>query len=333
MKDIGFLLFFIPLALLLIFSIVFWKKRKGSMLVSDTHWISKLPASSLAFLNPLPFLFKIIALSLVIWALARPQQVNERSEQNVKGIDIMIVLDISLSMLVEDMGQGMTRLQSAKEVVHDFIQERISDRVGLIVFSGESYTRVPLTLDYNLLSQNLSEVEATDQIKPGTAIGVALANAAARLRYASENPVIIFLTDGENNRGSVDPLTALKIIQDKKIRVYTIGMGSVSGEAPIKYFVKGPFGRKRVQTLRVQTHINKKLMRQMAESTDGKFFIAKDLVNLRGIFSEIDRLEKQDIKTSEWTEYKEEFSDYLKWGLLFYGASLFLSLTFFFRGV
>ena len=335
MENYWLLLFFIPLIGVAVFLWFSKEKRKGGLFVSAIVFFSKTPGSLRAFLAPLPLILKFCSLALIILALARPQKVNERSEQNVKGIDIMIVLDISLSMLVEDMGVQVTRLKAAKAVVSDFIKGRVSDRMGLIVFSGESYTRVPLTLDYNILQKNLSRVDiaSTNQLRQGTAIGVALANAAARLRHSPESRVVVFLTDGDNNVGSIDPLTALKIVQGENIKVYTIGLGRKSGQAPVRYYTMDSFGRKKVQVMYVTTRINEELMKRMAQSTGGKFFMARNLSNLRSIFSEIDRLEKQKITVNKWTEYHEKFSDYLEPGVFLYALALLLSLTVFFRGV
>ena len=336
MRDYGLLLVLIPLIAAAVFLLLSRRERRGGLFVSAAGFFSKSPFSLRAFLAPLPVIIKFCALALIILALARPQKVNERSEQNVKGIDIMIVMDVSLSMLVEDMGVQVTRLKAAKAVVSDFIRGRVSDRIGLIVFSGESYTRVPLTLDYDILLDNLSRmnVASAHQIRQGTAIGVALANAAARLRHSPEKSrVVVFLTDGDNNAGSIDPLTALKIVQEEGIKVYTIGLGRRSGRAPVRYPVIGASGRKKMQVMYVITRINEELMKQMAQSTNGKFFMARDLSGLQAVFSEIDRLEKQEITVNKWTEYDEKFADYLKPGVFLYALALLLSLTVFFRGV
>ena len=336
MGDYWLLLALIPL---LVGAVFLWfdrEERRGGLFVSALDFFSKSSFSLRASLTSLPVILKFIALGLIIFALARPQKINERSEQNVKGIDIMIVLDISLSMLVEDMGVQITRLQAAKAVVSDFVKGRISDRIGLIVFSGESYTRVPLTLDYNIFLDNLSRVNvaSSSQLRQGTAIGVALANAAARLRHSSRTSrVVVFLTDGDNNAGSIDPLTALKIVQKEEIKVYTIGLGRRSGQAPVRYPVVDAFGRKRMKVIQVMTRINQELMKQMAEDTNGRFFMARNLTNLQSIFSEIDNLEKQEIQVNKWTEYREKFSDYLMPGIFLYALALLLSLTVFFRGV
>ena len=336
MRDYLLLLAFIPLIGLAIFLWLSREERRGGLFVSAINFFSKSSFSLRAFLAPLPVIVKFCALGVIILALARPQKVNERSEQNVKGIDIMIVMDVSLSMLVEDMGFQITRLKAAKAVVSSFIKERVSDRIGLIVFSGESYTRVPLTLDYKILLDNLSRlnVSSSHQIQQGTAIGVALANAAARLRHSPEKSrVIVFLTDGDNNAGSIDPLTALKIVQKENIKVYTIGLGKQSGRAPIRYPIIDAFGRRKMQVKYIITRINEELMKQMAQSTEGRFFMARNLSGLQSVFSEIDSLEKQEITVNKWTEYNEKFADYLKPGVFLYALALLLSLTVFFRGV
>ena len=295
--------------------------------------ISKISPDIRGMLSPLPFLLKIIALCLIVWALARPQTIDEKQERNVKGLDIMFVMDISLSMLVEDMGARVTRLQAAKESMAEFIKNRISDRIGLILFSGESYTSVPLTLDYNVLLERLDQVQASNRIKPGTAIGVALANARARLQHSNEkNRVIIFLTDGESNAGAIDPLTALKVVKDADIKIYTIGVGRVSGRAPIVHHSTNSSGIKRPQIVYVNTRINKKLMQKMAEETQGKFFMATDKKYLENVFKEISSIEKQDIKVNKWTEYNENFSKPLEWAFGFYALAIFLNLTLLFRG-
>lgn len=325
---------FIPLVVFAIYVLLFKTKKKGTLRYSFLGLISKNHFSLRASLAFLPSLLKGIAFVFVILALARPQSVKERSEQNVKGIDIMIVMDISLSMLVEDMGSQITRLDASRKVVSDFIKGRTSDRIGLIVFSGESFTRIPLTLDYNLILKVLSQIKPIRSIKQGTAIGVALANASARLKHSPpESRVIVFLTDGENNAGFIDPDVALQIAQRNKIKVYTIGLGSVSGQAPITYEDIDSFGNTVLRRVYVDSRINKDLMKKMAQKTNGEFFMAKNLKNLEDIFFRIDQLEKQDVKVNKWMEYKEHFSEFLQIGVILYFLSLILSTTVFFRGV
>lgn len=310
------------------------KPKKGRFFYSDLKLFSKIPSSFKAKGKFLPFAFKLLGIILIIIAIARPRKMDEQILQKTKGIDILLVLDISLSMLVPDMGERITRLESAKEVMKDFISRRFSDRIGLIVFSGESYTLVPLTLDYDFLLKRLEEVNITDNLKGGTAIGVALANAAARMRHSPlDSRVIVFLTDGENNAGFIDPLTALDFLTKENIRVYTIGVGRFKGRTPIRVPIKDSFGRKRYQLQTIETNINEELMKEMAQKTKGKFFRAKYLLDMKSIFEEIDSLEKQSIPEEKWIEYKELFPYPLLGGLFFYVWGLFLSLTLFFRGV
>ena len=250
-----------------------------------------------------------------------------------KGVDVMIVMDISLSMLAEDMGPGINRLDASKEVVHKFIEGRPKDRIGLISFSGESFTRVPLTFDHKLLKLDLAKVKTLPLIKDGTAIGVALANAVLRLKHSpTDSRIIILLTDGENNTGFIDPETALQIVRKHNIKVYTIGLGSLKN-APIKYPDLNPMGRIIYRRTYVRTRINKKLMQKISSQTGGEFFMATNLPSLERIFKKIDELEAYDIQINKWTKYEEHFQDFLSIGAVLYFLSMLLSLTVFFRGI
>lgn len=265
--------------------------------------------------------------------MARPHTAQDREKQTQKGVDIMIVMDISLSMLVEDMG-GMTRLESSKVVVRDFIEGRSNDRMGLIVFSGESFTRVPLTFDHKLLKFDLAQVKTLPALKGGTAIGVALANAALRLKHSPQDSrVIIFLTDGENNTGFIDPETALGIVNKNKIKVYTIGLGSQSGTFFVKHKVLDARGRSVYKKIPIRSHINKKLMEKISSQTGGKFFMAKDLLSLKEVFRKIDELETYEIQINKWVHYEEHFVSFLLIGAALYFLSVLLSVTVFFRGI
>lgn len=331
--SIGFLCF-IPLGFVILSFILVQSKKKPSLYYSSLSLLVKRYFSLRVFLAPLPYWLKVFSLIFMIVALAQPQTTSEQSEQNVEGIDIMIVMDISLSMLVADMGGGATRLSASKKVVAEFIKGRISDRIGLLVFSGESFTSVPLTLDYNLILNRLAELEPSSAMAQGTAIGVALANAVVRLKKSlAKTPVIVFLTDGENNTGFIDPETALSITKKNNIKVYTIGLGTASGRAPINLKQKDKRGNIQYQRVFVDSRINKKLMKKMADTTGGKFFMARGLNSLKVIFNKIDELEKQKIKTNKWTEHKEHFPYFLRIGIVLYILSVFLSLTVFFKGV
>ena len=323
----------IPLFCVLVYWSLFSKKTNGSFFYSGLSLLPKKEFSFRASLIFLPRFLKLAALSLIVFALARPQTTEQITNQTQEGVDIMIVMDISLSMLVEDMGQ-MTRLESSKQVVRDFIEGRPNDLMGLIVFSGESFTKVPLTFDHSLLKNSLTQVKTLPSIKDGTAIGVALANATARLQHSPLNSrIIIFLTDGENNTGFIDPETALQLVSNNKIKVYTIGLGRESGTFPIKHEVQDAMGRSFYRKVYVSGRINKELMNKISTQTGGEFFMAKNLTSLKRIFKRIDELETHEIQIDQWTRWTEHFEDFLLMGIILYLLSVFFSLTVFFRGI
>lgn len=327
----AFLLFFLLCSL-----VVWFLVRKGRdrafLQVSSTEVLKSLPKGLRAFFSPLPFLLKLTAFSFLILALARPQKPNVKTTRNIKGIDILLVLDISTSMLIEDMPPLENRLAASKETIKTFIEGRVSDRMGLIVFSGESYTRVPLTLDYPLLLNNLSQVEVSENLMPGTAIGVALANAVGRLKDSnSKTRIVIFLTDGENNSGLIDPETALDMAQGYEIKIYSIGMGK-DGEGEFPVMVKGPGGQKIKRYQPIYSKVNEELLRKMAQKTNGKYYRASSLKSLKKVFDDINLLEKSKIEINQYTQYAELFPFYLKWALIFYALSCLLGQSFMKRG-
>ena len=331
-SPLAFLLI-IPLLAVLIYFYFFSRKTQGAFLYSGLSLLSKKDFSLRTRLAFLPVFLKWIALVFVVIALARPQSTEQRAAQTQKGIDIMMVIDISLSMLIEDMGKA-TRLESAKQVVKNFIEQRKNDRIGLIVFSGESFTKVPLTFDHELIKKNLAQVQTLHSIKQGTAIGVALANATARLQHSpKKSRVIIFLTDGENNTGFIDPETALELVKENKIKVYTIGLGRRSGTFLVKYKVQDQTGKSFYQKTPVQSQINKELMKKISKQTGGQFFMANNLIRLHEIFKKIDKLETYKIQINKWTKYEEHFKRFLIVGFVLYFLSVFFSLTAFFRGI
>lgn len=331
--EVFFLL--IPLFIIYIYSSFFMrKKNKGTFLYSSLSLFFKNSLSLRAALNFLPDMLKTIALIFLIIAMARPQTFEERVDQTQKGIDIMLVVDISFSMLIKDMGAGKTRLASAKEVVKNFVEGRPNDRIGLIVFAGESFTPVPLTFDHELLQKRIHKLTTLSSIKGGTAIGVALANSVVRMQNSPrESRMIIFLTDGDNNSGFIDPETALQIVRKHKLKVYTIGIGSRSGAFPVKYEEEDQFGRKFYKQVYVPSRINKKLLKKISSQTGGEFFMARSLSSLKDIFKKIDELETYEIKINKWTKKKEHFKRFLIFGFFSYLLSLFLSLTVFFKGI
>ena len=308
------------------------KKRNGALPLSTLPIVKELQPSLRSRLKFLPDFFKYLGLILVVVALARPQKTDEKVNRNVEGIDIMVALDISHSMLIEDMKPN-NRLESAKKTIEEFIEKRISDRIGMVVFSGESYTRVPLTLDYTLLKKNLKQVQTSNNIKMGTAIGVALGNAVSRLNESTaKSRVVILLTDGENNTGLIDPQTALKIAKGYGVRIYTIGVGR-DGQAQLPIYSTDILGRKVKRYQPIHSKVNEPLLKQLADETGGKFYRAGNTQKLGNVFSDIDNLEKTKIEESKYTRYTEMFENYLYWAALFYFIGLLLQVTVLRRGV
>lgn len=312
-QPFAFILF-IPLIAIVYLNYTRRQKILGSMQYSSVKNL-RMKTSRVYFVE-VPLFLKVLAAIFMILALARPQKANVTMKNNVEGIDIMIALDVSDSMLIEDM-KPENRLESSKETIKNFIKGRVSDRIGLVVFSGESYTRVPLTLDYPLLLKSLREVTTTRNMKMGTAIGVALANSVARLKDSTaKSRVIIFLTDGENNSGTIDPETALDIAKGYGIKIYTIGMGK-DGDAQLPVYIQTPDGRKIKQYQPMHSTVNTQLLTKMAEDTGGKFYRATTSNSLRGVFSDINRLEKSKIEVNKYTEYEELFQFFIEWAFIF----------------
>jgi Ca-activated chloride channel family protein len=251
----------------------------------------------------------MLALATLILAFARPQSGVSGEDIITEGIDIVLALDISSSMLAEDLTPN--RVGAAKQVAADFVRGRRNDRIGLVIFAGEAYTQVPLTLDYGVVSDLLDELQV-GMVEDGTAIGMGLATAVKRLQGSdAESKVVILLTDGRNNRGEVDPVTAAQMAQAFDIRVYAIGAGT-RGEAPIP--VADPmFGRRYV---RMPVDIDEEALQEVAELTGGQYFRATDRESLESIYREIDELETTEIEVQHYTRYGELFHYPLALGLL-----------------
>lgn len=243
--------------------------------------------------------FRLLAMGFLIIALARPQSVMERQEVKAEAIDIMISLDISSSMLARDFEPN--RLGAAKKVAKDFIAGRRNDRIGLVVFAAESFTQCPLTTDYKVLENLLKETQS-GLIEDGTAIGMGLANGVNRLKKSNaKSKVLILLTDGVNNRGSIDPMTAQRMAQEFDITVYTIGIGS-EGTAPFPYETR--HGKRFKQK---KVNIDEELLTTIADKTGGQYFRATSSEKLRRIYEQIDEMEKTKINVSSFRRYDEEF--------------------------
>lgn len=250
---------------------------------------------------PVLFALRLLALALLILALARPQTSSKKQDISVEGIDIIVSLDVSSSMLATDFHPN--RLEAAKDVADQFVEERQNDRVGLVIFSGESFMQCPLTTDHNMV-QNLFKEVQTGRMQDGTAIGDGLATSVQRLKSSkSISKVIILLTDGVNNRGSVDPRTAAEMAEIFGIRVYTIGVGS-NGKARMPVAID-PSGRYIFRKREV--NIDEETLKHIAQTTNGKYFRATDKNKLEEIYKSIDKLEKSKIDVHRYERKHEEF--------------------------
>jgi len=268
----------------------------------------------------LPFVLRLIAVALLIIALARPQSFATGENVYTEGIDIAVVLDISGSMLAEDFKPN--RLEAAKDVIDEFIAGRTSDKIGLVVFSGKSFTQCPLTIDYSVLRNLLGEIKS-GMIEDGTAIGLAIANGVNRLKDSkAKSKILILLTDGVNNAGEIDPITAANIAQTFGIRIYTVGVGT-RGNAP--YPFQTPFG---VQYQMVPVEIDEAILQQVADITDGHYFRATDNKKLEEIYKEIDKMEKTRVEITSYRNAKELFYNWALAGLLLLFTEIVLSRTY-----
>ena len=313
------LLLIVPLAI--VWYVLRHRKQEASVRFSDMSDFAKLPRTWKAYLRHLLFALKMMALALLIVALARPQSSSTNSTSNIEGIDIVMAMDVSGSMLARDLKPD--RLTAAKNVASDFVKGRPGDRMGLVIFSGETFTQVPLTTDHGVMLNMLAEMK-NGLIDDGTAIGDGLATAISRLKDSEAiSKVVILLTDGLNNAGSVDPYTAAEIAKLYGIRVYTIGVGSY-GTAP--YPVQTPFGTQ-IQQMKVE--IDEKLLTTIANQTGGKYFRATSNQKLDEVYQEIDKLERSKIEVTEFRRLHEEFYPLVAWALALLLLEFLLRKTIF----
>ena len=311
-----FLLFLIPLFFR------FWMRRNRPAslrfpLPVEKNIRKRNPVRSL-------LLLRCLALACLIVALARPQSSYKQTNRTVSGIDIIMVMDVSASMNIEDLSEA-SRLDVAKKTMSDFIKGRQNDRIGFVAFSGEPITLAPPTLDYGLLMSVIGSVE-TGVLKDGTAIGDGLALAVNRLKESkARSRVIILLTDGDNNVGQVDPGTAGDLAAGFGIRVYTIAIGREGRvRMPIKH--AGPFGKTITTYQWFENALNPELLEQIAEQTKAKFYRVTDATALESVFSEINQLEKTQIQSKEQVRYKDVYETPLKAGVLLLVFEMLLSL-------
>ena len=282
-------------------------KRPHMRVSASAPWVSG-GTSVLAWSRHLPFILRIAAVSLIIVALARPRSSTETEKIDTEGIDIVLAMDVSTSMLARDFEPD--RISAAKDIAIEFTAQRPSDRMGIVVFAGERYTQCPLTTDRATLINLMKDVQ-TDLIEDGTAIGNGLATAVARMKDSdAKSRVVILLTDGVNNRGEIAPATAAEIAKTYGIRVYTIGLGT-NGEAP--YPVMTAWG---VELRKMPVEIDEALLKSIAESTGGRYFRATDNTKLSEIYSEINQMEKVRTTVDSFPVYKELFGKYAVWALV-----------------
>lgn len=294
-----FLWFELLIPLLLAYYI--WRRDRthASVQLSTAGFFDHRQKTFRHYLRHILFALRLIVLALVIIVIARPQNVDKWQSSTTEGIDIVLAIDVSGSMLARDFNPD--RLEASKNVATEFISGRPNDRIGLTVFSGESFTQCPLTSDHAVLINLLREIKS-GIIEDGTAIGVGLSTAINRIKDSDAiSKVIILLTDGVNNRGAIDPLTAAEIAKTFGIRVYTIGVGSM-GYAD--YPVQTPFG---IQYQKMQVEIDEALLQKIAGMTGGVYFRATDNTSLQQVYNEIDKLEKSKIETREHSKREEMF--------------------------
>lgn len=312
------------LGLLALLPLVFWvrhrRARRAAIRYSAVDVARASQATPVRWPALVPPLLRALALAAFIVALARPQTGITTENVLTEGIDIVMVLDVSSSMLAEDLEPN--RLEAAKAVGADFVAGRRNDRIGLVAFAGQAFTQSPLTFDYDVVQSLLGELEI-GMIEDGTAVGMGLATAVKRLEASpAESKVVVLLTDGRSNRGEIGPVTAAQMAQALGVRVYTIGAGS-QGTARVP--VQDPLGGTRYANMRVD--IDEPTLQQVAEVTGGRYFRATDTESLQQIYDEIDELERTEIEVENFTQYAEQFPVPLALGFLLLMGELALAQT------
>ena len=308
----------------LIWYILYFRRSHPVLQVSSTDAFRFSGHTWKEFLIHAPFLFRIACFSLAVVALARPQTTNSWKQTDVEGIDIMLCMDVSTSMLAEDLRPN--RVKAAREVAIEFISGRPNDNIGLTLFAGEAFTQCPMTVDHavliNMLQGMQCDMTAKGMIEDGTAIGMGLASAVARLKDSkAKSKVVILLTDGSNNRGDISPLTAAEIAKSFGIRVYTIGVGT-NGLARYPMPVAGG-----VQYIQVPVEIDTKTLQSIAQKTDGEFYRAKDTKSLHQVYQEIDKLEKTKLNVKKFSKRYEAFLPFALGAILALLLEILLRVT------
>lgn len=317
-------LFLIPI---LVIIVIKRKPAESSFLFSSQELLQDLKPTLRIRMNRSVILLRAAAAAFFILALARPQSMLEGTKTVSEGVDIVVVLDTSTSMLAEDFMVGNRRINRydvVKEVVKDFIKKRKDDRIAMVAFAGRAYTVCPLSTDYAWLNENLDRVKV-GMIEDATAVGSAIASSVSRLQTSkTKSKVIILLTDGVNNAGTISPLVAAEAAKAFKIKIYTIGVGS---KGLVPYPMKDVYGRTVYQNIPIE--MDEEMLKKIAAETGGKYFLAADTESLRKIYDEINRLEKSNIEHYGYREYSELFRFFLIPGLLVLALEMLLSHTVF----
>jgi len=319
---------FFWLALLLPIAIAWyvWKKNKltASLKLSTVKGF-QTGANWKAKLRPFLFILRFMALSLLITALARPRNVDVTTKiKKTQGIDIVMAIDISGSMLARDLKPN--RLEALKTVATRFVLDRPNDRIGIVIYAGESYTQTPLTSDKSIIVKSIKEITYSDVIEGGTAIGMGLATAVNRLKDSnSESKVVILLTDGVNNSGFIDPKIASELAVEFKIKVYAIGLGTTgTALSPVAINPNGTF-----QYANVPVEIDEALLKEIAKATGGLYFRAGSNTKLEEVYEEINKLEKTDIEEFQYTNYDEKYRPFAIWAAILVAFEMLLRFTIF----
>lgn len=308
----GYLYLLLIIPVIIAYEFIFAGKKKPKVIYSGFEAFEKKPVTLRERLVNAPLILRCAAVAFIIAALARPQSSSKSTSVTTEGIAIMLAMDLSSSMLAEDLKPN--RIEAARKTAIEFVEARKNDMIGLAIFSGEAFTQCPITSDHTVVKNMIAKMKS-GLLVDGTAIGEGLATAISRLKDSpAKSKVIILLTDGVNNAGAVAPVTAGEIAKTFGIRVYTIGVGK-QGMAP--YPMKTPFG---TQYVNQEVQIDEDIMKQISAATDAKYFRATDNKSLKNIYAEIDKLEKTKVEVSEFKRYSEE---YLPWLL---AAGLFLLL-------
>ncbi|UPS45730.1 VWA domain-containing protein [Prevotella sp. E15-22] len=318
----------------IIWYVLFRKKKEPTIRMADTFAFQYASRSWKVILMPIQLVLRILAFTFLVIALARPQTHDNMQNESIEGIDIMLAMDVSTSMLAEDLRDDshhiQNRIEAAKNVAAEFISGRPNDNIGLTIFAGEAFTQCPMTIDHasllSLLQNVRTDIAARGLIEDGTAIGMGLANAVSRLKDSkAKSKVVILLTDGSNNRGDLSPMTSAEIAKSLGIRVYTVGVGS-NGTARYPLNVGG-----RVQYIQMPVEIDTQTLTDIAKTTNGQFYRAKNAEELRQIYHEIDKLEKSKIEVQKYSRRYEDYQRYALAAVAFLLLEILLRITIFRR--